>query len=219
MYICIYIAERANGPQMAILLPTNHTHMNNPTPTRRAPARAWLPCLRRRIESSARSRAAEEPTALRWQSYYQLIIRIQRSIRLCTCTSVAPVSPSADRIICSNPSSVSGIPLSSSISSTSITSRRPLAAISSSLAMSTAQQQRTRSDFGHGVRLRLGLYKISLYFEAYVHESIILFANTLFVWVPHSPPSSHTQLRNILFPSNPPFLQYIPNNIVHDNIV
>jgi len=50
----------------------------------------------------------------------------------------------------------------------------------------------------------IGLYKILFYGEAYVHESVRFFANTTFVWGPHSPSSSHTRLRNILFPLAPP---------------
>jgi len=42
------------------------------------------------------------------------------------------------------------------------------------------------------VLLLLYLYKILFYVEAYVHESMIFFANTTFVWAPHSPSSSHT---------------------------
>ena len=67
--------------------------------------------------------------------------------------------------------------------------------------------------------LWFGLYKILFYVEAYVHESVIFFANTSFVWAPHSLPSSHTRLRNIFPPLTPPVLQYIPYNIVNDNIV
>ena len=51
------------------------------------------------------------------------------------------------------------------------------------------------------------------YFEVYVQESMIFFANTTFVWAPHFPPSSHTVLRNIVCPLDPPLLQYIPYNI------
>ena len=52
--------------------------------------------------------------------------------------------------------------------------------------------------------LPVGLYKILFYFEACVHESIILFANNAFVWAPRFPPLSHTLLRNILFPLDHP---------------
>jgi len=48
----------------------------------------------------------------------------------------------------------------------------------------------------------LDMYKILFYFEAYVHESILFFANSLCFSVP-PPPSFHTQLRNIAFPSTP----------------
>jgi len=65
----------------------------------------------------------------------------------------------------------------------------------------------------------IGLHKILFYFGAYVHESMIFFANTTFVWAPHFPPSSHTLLRNVLFPLDISLLQYIPYNIVNDNIV
>ena len=65
----------------------------------------------------------------------------------------------------------------------------------------------------------LGFYTILFYFEAYVHESMLFFANTTFVWAPRFPPASHTLLRNVLFPLDLPFLQYIPYNIVNDNIV
>ena len=67
--------------------------------------------------------------------------------------------------------------------------------------------------------IEVGIYKILFYFEAYVHESIIFFANTTFVWAPHSPPSPRSLLRNILFPRIPHLLQYILYNIVNDNIV
>jgi len=77
-------------------------------------------------------------------------------------------------------------------------------------------------------------YKILFEFEAYMHESIVFFANTTFVWATHVPPSSHTLLRNQLFPLDPrycniyhsillmtisPLLQYIPYHIVDENIV
>ena len=35
------------------------------------------------------------------------------------------------------------------------------------------------------VAVRIGLYKILFYFEAYVHESMIFFANTTFIWALH----------------------------------
>ena len=55
---------------------------------------------------------------------------------------------------------------------------------------------------GCGLRLLgLGLYKILFYYEACVHESMLFFANSTFVWAPHFPPSSHTLLRNLCFPS------------------
>jgi len=66
---------------------------------------------------------------------------------------------------------------------------------------------------------RLGLYKILFYFEAYLHESMILFAKTTFGWALHCPPSSHTLFRNVVFPRDPPLLQYIPYNIGDKNIV
>jgi len=52
-----------------------------------------------------------------------------------------------------------------------------------------------------------------------MHESMLFFANTTFVWAPHFPPTSHTLLRSVLFPLDLPLLQYIPYNIVNDNIV
>jgi len=67
--------------------------------------------------------------------------------------------------------------------------------------------------------MQFDLYKILFDFEAYAHESTIVLANTTFVWAPHSPPSSHTLLRNILFPLDPSLLQYIPYNIVNNKIV
>jgi len=65
----------------------------------------------------------------------------------------------------------------------------------------------------------LGLYKILFTFEACVHESIIFLAHTTFVWVPHFHPSSHTLLRNILFPLDHPLLKYIPYTFGTSNIV
>jgi len=55
---------------------------------------------------------------------------------------------------------------------------------------------------GHSIQfhLSLGLYKIVFYFKPYLHESMIFFANTTFVWAPHFPPSSHTPLRSIVVP-------------------
>ena len=44
----------------------------------------------------------------------------------------------------------------------------------------------------------LGLYKIFVYFEAFVQESILLFANTPLVWAPHPPPASSSLLRDIV---------------------
>jgi len=52
-----------------------------------------------------------------------------------------------------------------------------------------------------------------------VHESMMFFANATFVWAPHFPPSSRSQLRNIVYPLDPPLLQYMLYNIVNDNIV
>jgi len=65
-----------------------------------------------------------------------------------------------------------------------------------------------------------GLYKILFYVEAVGHESVLLFVNSSFVWAP-SPhrPSPHTLLRNIVYPPDPPLLQYMPYTIDNGNIV
>ena len=55
--------------------------------------------------------------------------------------------------------------------------------------------------------------------EAYVHVPIQFFANNIFVWAPSPLGSSHTLLRNVMCFLDPPFLQYIPYNVVNDNIV
>jgi len=62
---------------------------------------------------------------------------------------------------------------------------------------------------------RPGRRRYRVYFEAFVHESIIFFANTPFAWAPHYPPSSPTLLRTIAYPSDPPFYY----NIYHALLV
>jgi len=56
-------------------------------------------------------------------------------------------------------------------------------------------------------------------FWASVHESILFFACPTFVYAHHHPPSSPTLLRIIMFPIDPPFLQYIPHHVGGGNIV
>ena len=45
----------------------------------------------------------------------------------------------------------------------------------------------------------IGLYKIFVWFEAFVQESILLFANTPLARAPYPPLSSSTLLRNLVF--------------------
>ena len=66
---------------------------------------------------------------------------------------------------------------------------------------------------------RFGLHKILFYFEAYVHVSTIFFANSIFAWAPYFPLSTHTLLRNRLFPLDPFLLHYTPYNLVTDHRV
>jgi len=49
----------------------------------------------------------------------------------------------------------------------------------------------------------LAFTRYPLYFESFVHASIILCANTPFVWASHPAPLSPTLLRNIWIPPNP----------------
>ena len=65
----------------------------------------------------------------------------------------------------------------------------------------------------------LAFTRYCLIYEACVHESILLFANTTFVWAPRCPVSLHTLLRKRLVPLDDRVLQYIPFNIVNGNIV
>ena len=67
--------------------------------------------------------------------------------------------------------------------------------------------------------VELGLYKIFCYFEAFMRESILLFANTPLVWASHFPPASPTLLRNTMCPHDHPFLQYMPYNFGNGNIL
>ena len=53
---------------------------------------------------------------------------------------------------------------------------------------------------------RVGLYKILSCIKDFVHEPILLFANSPFVWAPPSPPRTvHTIAQNIISP-RPPFI-------------
>ena len=54
-----------------------------------------------------------------------------------------------------------------------------------------------RYEINHRPHPPLACTRYSFYFEASVHSSKLLFANTLFVWAPHPPPSSPTLVRNI----------------------
>jgi len=64
--------------------------------------------------------------------------------------------------------------------------------------------------------LSRGPYKMLFDVEAYVHKSMLFFATTTHVWIPHFPPSSHTRLLNVVSP-RPPVLHYVPYHIVNDN--
>jgi len=81
-----------------------------------------------------------------------------------------------------------------------------------SLAIRTTVAFATASD------TRLGLHKIFLYGEAFVHESTLFCANSPFGWAPHFPPVAHTIAQSGVSP-DPRLLQCIPYNIGNGNIV
>ena len=64
--------------------------------------------------------------------------------------------------------------------------------------------------------VQVSLYKILFCIWDFVQESILFFVYTSFVY---PPPSSRTLLRNIMFPPDPPLLQYTPFNIGDGNIL
>jgi len=68
--------------------------------------------------------------------------------------------------------------------------------------------------------MRVSFYKMLFYVEAFVHESILLFANRPFVWAPllTAPHRPHYCTMHYT-PPGPSPLQYMPSNIRNGNIL
>ena len=63
------------------------------------------------------------------------------------------------------------------------------------------------------------LYKILFDVEAFVHESILLFANSPFVWASPSPPFIAHTIAQYIIPTRPPFFAIYAYTIGNDNLV